>query len=149
MIRKLKETDLNDVMQIWLNTNIKAHNFIDAKYWMDNYDMVKKMLPLAEIYVHEHDGSERIDGFIGLNGSYIEGIFVEEAAQSKGIGKRLLDFTKEIKPSLSLNVYQKNVRAVSFYQREHFLIQLEHTDENTGEKEFIMIWEKETGSLRG
>lgn len=149
MIRKWKETDLNDVMRIWLNTNIKAHNFIDAKYWTDNYDVVKEMLPLAELYVHEHDESERIDGFIGLNDSYIEGIFVEEAAQSKGIGKHLLDFTKEIKSSLSLNVYQKNVRAVSFYEREHFLIQSEHTDENTGEKEFLMTWEKETDPLWG
>jgi len=41
--------------------------------------MVKEMLPLAEIYVHEVDSTNQIDGFIGLNNDYIEGIFVKEA----------------------------------------------------------------------
>lgn len=142
MVRKFKENDLTAVMQIWLNTNIKAHNFIDSKYWTDNYDMVKNMLPHAEIYVHENDVTKQIDGFIGLNDDYIEGIFVEQAVQSKGIGKQLLDFVKNIKSSMSLRVYQKNTRAISFYQREQFFIQSKSTDDNTNEKEFIMTWGK-------
>ena len=142
MIRKFKENDLTAVMQIWLNTNIKAHNFIDSKYWTDNYDMVKNMLPHAEIYVHENDVTKQIDEFIGLNDDYIEGIFVEQTVQSKGIGKQLLDFVKNIKSSMSLRVYQKNTRAISFYQREQFFIQSKSTDDNTNEKEFIMTWGK-------
>ena len=142
MVRKFKENDLTAVMQIWLNTNIKAHNFIDSKYWSDNYDMVKNMLPHSEIYVHENDVTKQIDGFIGLNDNYIEGIFVEQAVQSKGIGKQLLDFVKNIKSSMSLRVYQKNTRAISFYQREQFFIQSKSTDDNTNEKEFIMTWGK-------
>ena len=142
MVRKFKENDLTAVMQIWLNTNIKAHNFIDSKYWTDNYDMIKNMLPHAEIYVHENDVTKQIDGFIGLNDDYIEGIFVEQAVQSKGIGKQLLDFVKNIKSSMSLRVYQKNTRAISFYQREQFFIQSKSTDDNTNEKEFIMTWGK-------
>ena len=142
MVRKFKENDLTAVMQIWLNTNIKAHNFIDSKYWTDNYDMVKNMLPHSEIYVHENDVTKQIDGFIGLNDNYIEGIFVEQAVQSKGIGKQLLDVVKNIKSSMSLRVYQKNTRAISFYQREQFFIQSRSTDDNTNEKEFIMTWGK-------
>ena len=46
--------------------------------------------------------------------NYIAGIFVKEAAQSKGIGKQLLNYVKELKSVLSLNVYQKNIRAISF-----------------------------------
>jgi putative acetyltransferase len=29
MIREFKETDLNSIMRLWLETNISAHNFID------------------------------------------------------------------------------------------------------------------------
>ena len=43
--------------------------------------------------------------------------------QSCGIGKLLLDYIKDKKVSLRLNVYQKNARAISFYQREGFIIQ--------------------------
>ena len=42
-------------MQIWLAVNSKAHNFIPEEYWTDNYPMVEKMLPEAEIYVYEDD----------------------------------------------------------------------------------------------
>ena len=48
---------------------------------------------------------------------------------------------KDKKVRLQLNVYQKNVRAMSFYQREGFTIQSEEMDEFTREKEYVMNWE--------
>ena len=83
-------------MQIWLETNIKAHSFIPKDYWTDNYAVVKDLLPQAEIYVYEDDDSNQIDGFIGLTDNYIEGIFIREALQSRGIGKQLLNYVKKI-----------------------------------------------------
>lgn len=142
MIRAFKENDLFVVMQIWLDTNIKAHSFIPQKYWTDNYAVVKDILPQAEIYAYEDDNTSQIGGFIGLTDNYIEGIFVREAIQSKGIGKQLLNYAKEIKSSLRLNVYQKNTRAITFYQREQFVIRSEIIDDSTNEKEFIMTWSK-------
>lgn len=87
MIRKCVDSDIDAVMQIWLNTNIQAHSFISPDYWRNNFDVVKEMLPLAEIYVYEDDCAKQIYGFIGLNDNYIEGVFVKEEAQSKRIGK--------------------------------------------------------------
>ena len=142
MIRKFKEDDLNTVMQIWFDTNIKAHHFISRQYWIDNYEMVKDILPKKEIYVYEDDNTNQIDGFIGLMDNYIAGIFVNKNNQSRGIGKQLLDYVKEIKETLNLSVYQKNIRAISFYQREQFVIQFEHIDNDNSEKEFIMTWSK-------
>ena len=142
MIRPFQENDLFAVMQRWLDANIKAHSFNPQKYWTDNYAVVKDILPQAEIYVYEDDNTSQIGGFIGLTDNYIEGIFVREAIQSKGIGKQLLNYAKEIKSSLRLNVYQKNTRAITFYQREQFVICSEIIDDSTNEKEFIMTWSK-------
>ena len=142
MIRKYVNGDINAVMQIWLNTNIQAHSFIASDYWQSNFDMVREMLPHAEIYVYEDDCAKQIDGFIGLNDDFIEGIFVKAEAQSKGIGKQLLDHAKEIKSTLRLNVYQKNKKAIRFYLREEFAIQSESVDDNTGEKELRMAWKR-------
>lgn len=52
MIRKMGEKDISDILQIWLETNIKAHSFIEKEYWIDNYEMVKQILPEAEVYVY-------------------------------------------------------------------------------------------------
>ena len=76
MIRKLQKTDIDKVAAIWLDSNLKA-----------------------------------------------------------------LDFIKDKKEMLCLNVYQKNMRAIRFYQREGFEIQGESLDEATNEKDYVMIWE--------
>ena len=139
MIRKLQKVDINRVADIWLKTNLKAHFFIPEQYWISNYEFVKEMLLQAEVYVYEDD--KMIQGFIGVSDEYIEGSFVSDEMQSCGIGKMLLDYIKDKKDKLQLKVYQKNVRAMSFYQREGFTIQSEEMDEFTGEKEYVMNWE--------
>lgn len=141
MIRALQKADINRVAEIWLDTNRKAHAFIPASYWESNFALVKEMLPQAEVYVYETETG--IQGFLGLNGEYIEGIFVSEGAQSHGIGKCLLDCAKDRKPALRLNAYQKNVRAIRFYQREGFQILRSGLDAATGEAECEMLWRRE------
>lgn len=140
MIRKLQKADINRAADIWLKTNLKAHFFIPEQYWISNYEFVKEMLPQAEVYVYEDD--KMIQGFIGINDEYIEGIFVSDEMQSCGIGKLLLEYIKNKKVRLRLNVYQKNARAISFYQREGFDIQYEGFDDATGEKEYTMLWQQ-------
>ena len=44
MIRKMEKSDLDRVSKIWLDTNIKAHDFIPAQYWEKNYEPVREML---------------------------------------------------------------------------------------------------------
>lgn len=139
---KMVHFQVNEIAKIWLNTNIKAHNFIPAQYWQSNFETVKKMFLQAEIYIYENEKTDKVQGFIGLSDCYIAGIFICREAQSNRIGKQLLDFVKKIKTELSLNVYKKNVRAVKFYQRENFRIHSEDIDENTREEEYVMIWKQ-------
>ena len=138
MIRKLRKADINKVAEIWLDTNIKTHYFISAQYWKSNFELVKELLLQATVYVYED--KQEIQGFIGLSNEYIEGIFVSAEMQSQGIGKILLNYVKGKRNKLILNVYQKNTRAISFYQREGFEIQHSGLDEATGEKDYVMAW---------
>lgn len=144
MIRRMKEADRDEISEIWLNSNQEAHGFIPAKYWKENYKAVKEMLLQAEVYTCETEtaGKTELLGFIGLNGNYVEGIFVRKDARSQGVGRQLLDYVKNIRYQLRLNVYQKNLRAIRFYQREGFFILREDVDENTGEKDYTMLWER-------
>ena len=141
MIRELRKADINKVAEIWLNINIKAHDFIPAQYWKSNFELVKELLLQATVYVYEDN--QEIQGFIGLNDEYIEGIFVSDEMQAQGIGKILLNYAKDKRNKLFLNVYCKNTRAVSFYRREGFEIQYSGLDEATGEKDYVMAWQQE------
>ena len=140
MIRKFETRDLDTVMQIWLHGNLDAHAFIAASFWTEHFEMVRDLLPQAELYVHENEDTQQIDGFIGLTENHIEGIFVAKAARSNGIGKALLDHVKPLKPRLTLGVYQKNERALAFYRREQFVVQSEGIDEDTNEADIQMLW---------
>ena len=143
MIRKFETQDLDAVMQIWLHGNLDAHAFIPASFWTGHFEMVRDMLPQAELYVHENEAPRQIDGFIGLTENHIEGIFVAKAARSKGIGKALLEYAKSRKPYLTLSVYQKNERALAFYRREQFIVQSEGIDEDTNEADIQMLWSRQ------
>lgn len=146
MIRVLEEKDVDTVAKIWLETNIKTHDFIASNYWKEHYEIIKDMFLQAEIYVYEIE--KEIMGFIGLDKEYIEGIFVLDQYQKRGIGKALLNHVKAKKEHLSLNVYQKNLNAILFYQREGFCVQYEDVDKNTGEKEYRMVWNRLGSNLQ-
>ncbi len=51
MIKEFKINNLDEVMKIWIETNIEAHNFVPKEYWINNFQGVKEMLPLAEVYI--------------------------------------------------------------------------------------------------
>ena len=140
MIRRLNDNNIDAVMQIWKEENIKAHNFIPKEYWEEKFNYVKSILPSAEIYVYIDKNT--IEGFIGINNNYIEGIFIKEINQNKGIGTALLEKVKQLKPKLILNVYEKNKKAIKFYEKNGFKIIKENTDKEKNEKEYTMIWEK-------
>ena len=145
MIREMKEADANQVARIWLDSNREAHDFIPAEYWEENYQAVKEALLQGEVYVCEMEmaGKTDIVGFIGLNEDFIEGIFVRDNVRSRGVGRELLDYVKDRRNQLMLGVYQKNLRAIRFYQREEFLVRQEGVDGNTGEKEYTMLWRRQ------
>ena len=140
MIITLQLTDIDHVMRLWLSGNEDAHPFIPKEYWLAHFSAVQEQILQAEIFVCETD--HVIRGFIGITDGYIAGIFVDRPFRSHGIGKQLLDFTKQLHPSLSLSVYQKNQKAVSFYLREGFSVFSQSLDEDTNEREYTMIWNK-------
>lgn len=139
MVRTFQAGDLDAVMSIWLNANIEAHHFVDPEYWRRCYDTVKAMIPQAEVYVSDDNG---VNGFIGITGDYIAGIFVDSSARTGGIGSQLLDHAKENRQKLSLSVYKKNVTAVSFYRKRGFQIDAEGVDPQTSESEYTMSWNR-------
>lgn len=139
-VRAFRLKDLDSVMELWLNANRQAHPFISPAHWEQNLDLVRSLIPQAEVYVSGAPGMT--DGFIGITGGdYIAGLFVAEQFRGYGIGKKLLDHAKQLHPLLKLHVYQKNSGAVRFYLREGFTRAAEQIDSATGESELLLVWE--------
>ena len=141
MIKEFKIENLEEVMEIWLQTNINAHDFIEREYWINNFDLVKKLLPDAKVYIFQEDNI--IKGFIGvIEDGYIAGLFVKEKYQREGIGEKLLKYIKPKYNQLKLDVYSKNKNAIKFYLKNNFKIVNEKNNEDTNELEYEMIFSK-------
>lgn len=128
--------NLEELIQIWLETNIQAHNFIEESYWKQNVDFVKQALPCAVVYCV---GQQPIKGFLGISDNgWIEGLFVRKAFQRNGIGKQLIEQAKKDFNTLSLYVYAKNENAIAFYKNIGFVITSQNIEQQTGQKQYTM-----------
>ncbi|CEO35688.1 acetyltransferase [[Clostridium] sordellii] len=138
MIRKLENKDIDKIMDIWLKSTIKAHDFIEEKYWKDNYNTVKNIyIPMADSFVYEDD--KGINGFISIiNNEFIGALFVDIDNQGSGIGKKLIDHVMHKYNHLSLAVYKENKKSVDFYISRGFKIIKEQLNEDSGYEEYIM-----------
>lgn len=139
-IRPYHPADLEQVMALWLAGNLDAHSFIDPAYWEGSYPQVREQIPQAQVWVAAE--GNRLLGFLGLTGDYIAGIFVSREVRSRGVGRALLAEGKRQAPQLSLHVYRRNARALTFYLREGFTVQTTQTDPETGEEELLLLWKK-------
>jgi putative acetyltransferase len=97
-------------------------------------------LPDAQTWVYLED--EKLLGFISvMNGSFIGALFVTQHAAGRGIGSALLHQAKQHYTALSLEVYQKNTRAVNFYHRNGFRIEDSAWQDETQHPTWIMHWQ--------
>jgi putative acetyltransferase len=142
MIRKMLNEDIDEVMDVWLKTNITAHDFIPENYWVGNYQAVKgEYLPSAENYVYVEMGA--VKAFISvITGSFIGALFVSSDTQGKGVGGKLLDYCKNLYSNLDVAVYADNVQAINFYKKHDFVFAKEQMNKDSGHTELIMTWKK-------
>ncbi|WP_407371887.1 GNAT family N-acetyltransferase [Carnobacterium sp.] len=139
-IEKVSNEELDTLIELWLNVNIEAHDYINKDYWISNKEFVKSELPKATILAYYKE--KEIVGFLGFMDNYIAGIFIQKGFRGCGIGKKLLDIAKEKSEQLTLTVYKKNRNAIGFYSAQKFKKVKEVVDTNTSEIEYIMVWQK-------
>ena len=139
-IKQLDKNDSNVVVELWYKLSIEAHDFIPTEYWRSNKKkMADEYLPNSETYGAFCDG--KIMGFVSMLDSYLAALFVDSSAQGQGIGTKLLDYVKNLRDKIQLKVYKKNDNSVRFYENKGFRIISENIDQETGEIEYLMLWE--------
>ena len=137
MIRKLKNSDIDQVINIWLKASVDAHDFIDKNFWQSKVNDMKDIyLPAAENYVYE--GKNTIKGFLSLYNNTLAALFVSPEFQGTGIGTQLIKKAQSIQNHLSLTVYKENLKSINFYKKSGFAIEKEQIDPQTGHTELIM-----------
>lgn len=143
MIRRLQPGEMDELIEIWLASTIQAHPFISENYWHESESIVRNVyIPQSATWIYLHQ--DKMVGFISvLDSLFIGALFVSEPFIGKGIGQSLMEHVKALYPSLSLEVYQKNHRAVHFYHHQGFRIEESAWQNETHHPTWIMSWQAE------
>lgn len=117
-----QEKDHDRLVDIWYKAVVHTHTFLTERDIHFYHDMVKNgALKEVEIWVEFNENAEPT-GFIGLNETMIEMLFVDPKYHGKGIGSRLINHAIKIKgKNLQVDVNEQNDRAYAFYKRLGFV----------------------------
>jgi putative acetyltransferase len=139
MIRKFQNSDMDQIINIWLDASIKSHDFVDSGFWESKIDDMRNIyIPSGETYIYEED--EMIKGFVSLYKNTVGALFVSPSFQGLGIGKKLIEKSKQISQQLDLTVYKENIKSIEFYKKNGFKIEKEQIDKHTGHIEIVMTF---------
>ncbi|MCW2254387.1 putative acetyltransferase [Providencia alcalifaciens] len=139
MISTFKDFQTDQVLNIWLNASIKAHNFISEEFWRGQVDDMHDIyIPSTMTRVFSKDND--ILGFYCLSEHLLNALFVSPSQQNLGVGSLLLSDAKKQSNKLNLAVYKENQQAINFYKKHHFIIKDERIDSHTKQLELVMEW---------
>ena len=135
-LTEVSASQLADIMAIWLASNLDTHDFVPARYWQENFALVKQLMPQAELTIAQIDG--KIVGFAGMQEDYLAGIFIDAAYRDRGLGTQLLRNLQGRHSVITLNVFDQNGRAKQFYQRHGFHLAQKQFNEELGVWDWTM-----------
>lgn len=117
------------------------NDYIDATMWLPRTIdhkavealFVPSLLESRTMFVVEEHGE--ILGYLSMSDDgFVPALYLRPGARGKGVGKMLLDAAKAAHPDgLELTVFELNVDALRFYQREGFREDPTRRDDTTEE----------------
>ncbi len=118
-IRRSTPADGSRVVEIWRRAVDATHDFLTLIDRRDIEAEVATLLPGARLDL-AIDKTDKAIGFMLLDGSHMEALFVDPAFHGLGVGRALVEDAIRRHPGLSTDVNEQNHQAMGFYERLGF-----------------------------
>ncbi len=150
VIRPARPDEYDEVARVWMESWVSTGLEDGSKYLLAN---LRARVPREvekgwTLYVADDDG--RIAAMLALHlpDRYLDQLFVAPDYQGRGLGRRLLGFTREHLPDeIWLRCVRENDKAWRWYEREGFAFEKQEIEPNTGFTMKYYRW-KPQGMLR-
>jgi putative acetyltransferase len=124
-LRRYRSEDLGATVGIWFSVKRVAYPYLELeqRYTLEeNLEFFRdRIAPRCEIWLAERQAE--IVGFLALEESYVDRLYVAVNHQRSGVGAALLAKAKELSPgSLWLHTHQQNHQARAFYEKHDFRV---------------------------
>lgn len=118
-IRPSTPADGPRVVEIWRNAVDATHAFLTSVDRAALDIEVCGFLPSAPLYLAV-DNADCAVGFMLLDGSHMEALFIDPAYHGQGVGRQLVEHGLGLSPAMTTDVNEQNPQALGFYQRLGF-----------------------------
>ena len=119
-IRPSTPADGERVVRIWREAVDATHDFLASADRIAIEEEVKGFLPAAPLWLAV-DADDRAVGFMLLDGTSMEALFIDPAHRGAGVGRLLVEHALAQHPALTTEVNEQNAQAVGFYERMGFV----------------------------
>ena len=120
----MAEHDIPAVAQVWYRAGRDAYPYLPGWRAMTPElaleVLCKHIAAHCDVYVI-HSGAA-IAGYLALDGSYVDRLYIDPPHQGRGLGTALMEHARRLRPQgLELHTHQQNVAACAFYERLGFV----------------------------
>ncbi|HWT43181.1 MAG TPA: acetyltransferase [Sphingopyxis sp.] len=119
-IRPSTPADGELAVEIWCAAVDATHDFLSAEDRAAIEAEVRGFLPSAPLWLAV-DGADLPVGFMLLDGTSMEALFIDPAHRGAGVGRALVAHALDRHPVLTTDVNEQNGQAVGFYERLGFV----------------------------
>lgn len=131
-IRRAVPADREALLDIWLRSVRATHAFLTEADIQAMRPIVRDVaLAELELWVLESD-SGALTGFLGMDGSKIEALFLAPEFLRQGGGRLLVEHARKRKGELTVDVNEQNPNACRFYEACGFVVEGRSELDGTG-----------------
>ena len=131
-ISKVRPEDWPRVLEVWEASVRATHHFLSEA----DIQFIKPLIPDALTQVAElvcaRDVDGQVIGFLGVEDSKIEMLFIHPNWRGRGTGSRLLKYATDDLGARWVDVNEQNDQAVGFYRRMGFEVEGRSELDSTG-----------------
>ncbi|MDR6626961.1 acetyltransferase [Caulobacter segnis] len=118
-LRPSRPDDGPRVVEIWAAAVDATHDFLSSEDCAAIGREVEDFLPSAPLMLAVDD-RDRPLGFMLVNDSHMEALFIDPEHRGAGIGAILIEYALAVHPILTTDVNEQNAQAVGFYEHMGF-----------------------------
>lgn len=141
MLKQSDKKDIDVIMKIWKDNNLRFQSFIESQYWIDKYIKTRDEFLKSKIYIYTETTEVLAFIVIDYSGNVLN-IQVKPEIQREGIGEILIQRAEQDFDNLKAKVFERNNNAVLFFKAMGFRKSKEYVDDDAQENVYVMDWGK-------